>query len=49
MRQSNIDTLKAWINSQSGIKTVAPAEPTPQTPVLNSKQRNYLKWKSKNI
>lgn len=47
MKKSNVETLKSWINSRSGIKT-ADAEPTSQTPVLSSKQRNTIKWKSKN-
>ena len=48
MKKSHVETLKAWINAQPGIKTAA-VEPTTQTPVLNSKQRNTLKWKSKNF
>jgi hypothetical protein len=50
MRKSNIETLKAWINSQPGIKREAAAEPTKTTvfsPGLNSRQRNAIKWKLK--
>jgi len=52
MKKSNINILKDWINTQPRIKTAAP-EPTTQrteatTPDgLNSKQRQYIKWKSK--
>jgi len=45
MRKSNIETLKLWINTHEGTKAAA-AEP--QATTLNSKQRNALRWKSRN-
>ena len=50
MKKSHVETLKAWINAQPGIKTAAAAEPTKTTvfsPGLNAKQRNAIKWKLK--
>ena len=45
MRKSDVETLKSWINTHEGTKAAAAAEP--QATTLNSKQRNYLKWKQK--
>lgn len=48
MKKSHVETIKAWINAQPGIKRPS-VEPTPGTPFLNSKQRNYLKWRAKGL
>ena len=48
MKKSNIETLKTWIGTQPRIKK-NPADPTDTAPFINSKQRNYLKWKSKGL
>lgn len=47
MKKGNIEALGLWSNSQKGIKTSPAAEPTPTSPALSSKQRNYLKWVAK--
>ena len=48
MKKSNIETLKTWIGTQPRIKK-NPIEATDTVHFINSKTRNYLKWKAKGL
>lgn len=48
MKKRNIQALTEWIGTQPTLKK-DPATPTDTAPFMNSKTRNYLKWKAKGL